>query len=78
MIACAIFSMTLRFDVGRSTSGTPMRSPPWTSTSASANDTTKARSSLLHSDIADVNSIDAERSGHSQIVCEASHSRSRT
>ena len=41
--------MTLRLAVGRINSGMPTRSPPCTSTSASANDTTSARSSLLHS-----------------------------
>ena len=49
MIASAIFSMTLRFAVGRINPGMPTRSPPCTSTSASANATTSARSSLLHS-----------------------------
>jgi hypothetical protein len=70
--------MTLRLAVGRISSGMPTRSPPCTRTSASANDTTSARSSLLHSVSDEENSIDGERSAQSQIVCEASHSRSRT
>src|SRR3954463_14034530 len=75
-IVSAIFSMMLRFEGGRMISGMPTRSPPGTSTSASANETTSARSSLLHSDNFEVKSIDGERSGQSQMVCEASHSRS--
>ena len=54
-IACAIFSIMLRFAVGRIRPGMPTRSPPCTSTSARAKDTTNARSSLLHSVRAEVN-----------------------
>ncbi len=45
-IASAIFSMMLRLAVGRIRPGMPTRSPPSTSTSASANATTSARSSF--------------------------------
>ena len=44
--ACAILSITFRLAVGGITPGTPTRSPPCTSTSASASVTTSARSSL--------------------------------
>ena len=43
----AIFSTMLRLAVGRIRPGMPTRSPPSTSTSASANATTSARSSLV-------------------------------
>ena len=56
----------------------PTRSPPCTSTSASAKATTSARSSLLSVTSAEAKAIDGERSGQIQTVCEASHSRSRT
>src|ERR1700736_1851115 len=77
-IACDILSITLRLAVGLIRPGTPTRSPPATKSSASANVTIKARSSLLSRDCLDANAIDGERSGHSHTVCAASHSCSRT
>ena len=70
--------MTLRLAVGRIRPGTPTRSPPCTRISASAKATTSARSSLLSLLKSEAKAIDGERSGQSQTVCEASHSRSRT
>jgi hypothetical protein len=71
-------SMTARLPVGRISPGSPTRSPASTSTSASANAITSARSSLLSFESFEVNVMDGERSGQIQIVCAASHSCSRT
>ena len=77
-IACAILSMTVRLAVGVISPGMPTRSPPETSSSASANVTISPRSSLLSRACFEANAIDGERSGHSHTVCAASHSCSRT
>ena len=77
-IACAILSITLRLAVGFIRPGMPTRSPPATSSSASAKVTISPRSSLLSRACFEANAIDGERSGHSHTVCEASHSCSRT
>ena len=74
----AIFSMMLRLALGRIRPGMPTRSPPSTSTSASANATTSARSSLVSQTSGEANTIEGERSGQSHTVCAASHSCSRT
>ena len=70
--------MTLRLEVGTIRPGTPTRSPPATSNSASAKVTINPRSSLLSRTPLEAKAIEAERSGHSHTVCAASHSRSRT
>ena len=62
--------MMLRLALGCIRPGMPTRSPPCTSTSDSANATTIARSSLLHSLRCEEKSIDAERSSQSQTVCD--------
>src|SRR5439155_22738888 len=77
-IACAILSITLRLAVGFIRPGMPTRSPPETRSSASAKVTISERSSLLSRAPLEANAIDGERSGHSQTVCAASHSCSRT
>ena len=77
-IASAIRSITLRLAVGRMMPGMPMRSPPSTSTSASANATTSARSSLVSHASGEANAMEGERSGQIHTVCAASHSCSRT
>ena len=78
MIASAMRSITARLPVGRIRPGMPTRSPASTSTSASANAITSARSSLVSRTRREANTIDGERSGQIQTVCAASHSRSRT
>ena len=70
--------MTLRLAVGAIRPGMPTRSPPATSSSASAKATISARSSLLSRAVLEANAIDGERSGQIQTVCAASHSCSRT
>ena len=77
-IACAILSMTLRLELGVISPGMPTRSPPATSSSASAKVTISPRSSLLSRACFEAKAIEGERSGHSQIVWAASHSCSRT
>jgi hypothetical protein len=56
----------------------PTRSPPETSSSASAKATISVRSSLDSRAVLEANAIEGERSGQIQTVCEASHSSSRT
>ena len=77
-MASAMRSITARLPVGRIRPGRPTRSPASTRISAKANATVRQRSSLLSRASRDTNAIEGERSGHSQIVCAASHSRSRT
>ena len=74
----AIRSMTARLAVGRIRPGMPTRSPPRTSSSPNANVSTSARSSLVSHTSGEANTMEGERSGQIQIVCAASHSRSRT
>jgi hypothetical protein len=71
-------SITLRLEVGFINPGMPTRSPPDTSSSASAKVTISPRSSLLWRAPLVAKAIDGERSGHSHTVCAASHSCSRT
>ena len=78
MIASAMRSITARLPVGRIRPGRPTRSPASTRISASAKAMISVRSSLLSRASRDANAIDGERSGQIQMVCAASHSRSRT
>jgi hypothetical protein len=71
-------SITLRLAVGAIRPGTPTRSPPDTSSSASAKATISVRSSLDSRAVLEAKAIEGERSGQIQTVCAASHSCSRT
>ncbi|MCY1247081.1 hypothetical protein D9M72_603750 [compost metagenome] len=78
MIAVASRSAALRAEIGSMMPGQPMRSPERARISASASISTSARLSLETAPSLDLYIIDGERSAHSQMVCAASHSRSRT
>ena len=77
-IASASLVVALRLADGRVRPRIATRSPPRTSSSAAASISTMARSRFVTLDRWLRKSIEGDRSGQSQTVCAASHSRSRT
>ena len=68
----------LRLAIGGVRPNSAMRSPARTSSSAMAKVSTSARSRLGTGERWLLNTMEGDMSGHSQKVCAASHSRSRT
>ena len=74
----AMREVALRLAIGGVSPRRAMRSPARTSSSATASISTTARSRLAIGARWLLKAMEGEMSGHSQKVCAASHSRSRT